>query len=100
MLLRDLDANPELHWNFANAFFQIFQGIAENVLTISPGRWMALPGSEMKEYREGRAPAPAVFRYYNEYIHTHGLAKNMENGSTVTLVQPINSPVRINVIIF
>lgn len=71
-----------------------WQGIAENVLTISPGRWMSLPGLELEAHGEGRAPAPAVFRYYNEYIKKHGLEQNMVNNTTVTSVLPISSPTK------
>jgi len=51
---------------------------------------MALPGVEMdEEYRESRAPAPVVFNYYNQYIKTNGLEKNMVHNTTVTMVEPI-----------
>ncbi|KAL0274747.1 UNVERIFIED_CONTAM: hypothetical protein PYX00_002799 [Menopon gallinae] len=68
-----------------------WQGITDQVLTISPGRWMALPGLEFKEYKFQRAPASAVASYYLEYIKKHDLSSKMAPNTTVTLIQPLVS---------
>lgn len=61
---------------------------------------MALPGLEFNEYRDKRAPAYAVAKYYLEYIKKHDLTSYMSSQSTVTMIQPLTCKVSCLVIYF
>lgn len=54
---------------------------------------MALPGTDFSEFKEGRAPASAVAKYYLEYIEKNRLSGNFAPNTTVTMVQPLSSKV-------
>lgn len=54
---------------------------------------MALPGYDFNEFKEGRAPAPAVAKYYYDYIQKHSLSPFMAPYTTVTMIQPLTCKV-------
>lgn len=73
-----------------------------NVLTISLGSWMELPGIEFRaweaaenagviSYRDSRASVSSVARYYYDYVHKQGLARFFQNGCVVTSVCPLDT---------
>lgn len=73
-----------------------------NVLTISLGSWMELPGMEFRAWeaaenaavissRDSRASVFSVARYYYNYVHKQGLAKFFQNGCVVTSVRPLDT---------
>lgn len=63
------------------------------ILTLSLGSWMALPGLPYKarDGAEKRASAGNVARYYVEYARAMNLEKNMLSGVTATDIRPIDS---------
>jgi hypothetical protein len=73
-----------------------------NVLTISLGSWMELPGIEFRAWeaaenagvissRDTRASVSSVARYYYDYVHKQGLARFFKNGCVVTSVRPLDT---------
>lgn len=54
---------------------------------------MALPGLDFSDFKEGRAPASSVAKYYLEYIEKNKLSANFAPNTTVTMVQPLSSKV-------
>lgn len=63
-----------------------------NILTLSLGCWMALPGLPYpyRDNTERRAFAYNVARYYNDYVEKMGLTKYFQNNVIVTKVTPLN----------
>jgi hypothetical protein len=77
-----------------------------NVLTISLGSWMELPGVEFRAWeaaenagvssgptssRDSRASVSSVARYYCDYVHNQGLARFFRNSCVVTSVHPLDT---------
>jgi hypothetical protein len=77
-----------------------------NVLTISLGSWMELPGVEFRAWeagenagvssgpassRDSRASVSSVARYYYDYVHSQGLARFFRSGCVVTSVRPLDT---------
>lgn len=60
------------------------------VLTLSLGTWMALPGLKYKsrDGSEKRASAKNVAEYYVNYVHEMGLAQYFKNNVIVSKVRP------------
>lgn len=66
-----------------------------NILTLSLGSWMALPGLPYpyRDNTERRAFAYNIARYYNDYVNKMGLTKYFKNDVVVTKVTPLrNNP--------
>lgn len=63
------------------------------ILTLSLGSWMALPGLSYKarDGAEKRASAGNVARYYVEYAKTMNLEKNMLAGATAIDIRQTNN---------
>jgi hypothetical protein len=72
-----------------------------NVLTISLGSWMELPGLEFRAWeaaenagvissRDTRASVSSVARYYYDYVHKQGIDRFFHNGCVVTAVRPLD----------
>lgn len=77
-----------------------------NILTISLGSWMELPGVDFRAWeaagntgtssgptssRDSRASVSSVARYYYDYVHNQGLAKFFRNSCVVTSVLPLDT---------
>lgn len=62
------------------------------ILTLSLGNWMALPGMKFEGFdpKEKRASASSVANYYVEYTERMGLSKYFRNNVEVTAVKPID----------
>lgn len=62
-----------------------------NILTLSLGSWMSLPGLPypFRDNTEHRAFAYNVARYYQDYVQKLGLAKYFKNDVIVTKVVPL-----------
>ncbi|XP_066999389.2 oxidative stress-induced growth inhibitor 1 [Anabrus simplex] len=77
-----------------------WQEMDGNVLTISLGSWMELPGLDFRTWetwdggqassRNSRALVSSVARYYEDYVEARGLSRFFRNGSVVTSVRPLN----------
>lgn len=79
-----------------------WQAMDGNVLTISLGSWMELPGIEFRaweaaenagviSYRDSRASVSSVARYYYDYVHKQSLARFFQSGCVVTSVRPLDT---------
>ena len=75
-----------------------WQSMDGNVLTISLGCWMELPGLNFREWeaqqeerccRESRASVASVAQYYCDYVKTQGLDKYFMPSSVVTEVRRV-----------
>lgn len=66
-----------------------------NILTLSLGKWMALPGLPYKnrDGMEKRASAINVAKYYENYVNEMGLSNNFKCGVIVTKVIKLNEDV-------
>ncbi|XP_017785606.1 PREDICTED: oxidative stress-induced growth inhibitor 2-like [Nicrophorus vespilloides] len=64
------------------------------ILTLSLGSWMSLPGLryEPRDGSEKRASAKHVAEYYVRYVQEMGLQENFENGVIVTRIRPCCEP--------
>lgn len=61
------------------------------ILTLSLGNWMALPGLKFEgvDSKERRASASSVANYYVQYTEKMGLSKYFQNNVTVNSVKPL-----------
>lgn len=61
-----------------------------NILTLSLGSWMALPGIPFTDSSDSqrRASAGSVAHYYQQYVQEMGLSNYFQNSHTVTNIEP------------
>nr|CAD7402052.1 unnamed protein product [Timema cristinae] len=80
-----------------------WQVMDANILTISLGSWMQLPGvdyrlweavdsgSEVLSSRNCRASVRSVARYYSDYVKTRRIGRFFRNKTVVTAVRPMDT---------
>ncbi|XP_065168590.1 oxidative stress-induced growth inhibitor 1-like [Atheta coriaria] len=61
-----------------------------DILTLSLGSWMSLPGMkyQSRNSSEKRAPAKSIADYYARYVEEMGLSQNFRNKVLVTKIEP------------